>query len=190
MKNIRFVCGYGQAFSRKGSSYPTITMKQIINLVEHPECKPKAKATWFIPSSYSEGWARRHEVQLEAGAFYCLTVDIDEGNPAIDEVVGSIEAILGDVHMLVYSSSGATQELRKWRALVPLNQAMNGYEWMATQEIFFDRLEKERLNVDRALKRPGQLVFLPNIPPGRRDSQGMPEFYKWRKIVGVRYALS
>ena len=183
MQNITFPIGLGQRFTRKGKPYPTINRSQIEALLESPHSREKADALWFIPSSYSAGWARTHLVQQELGEFWWLTADIDEGSPPIDSVIGSVEAALGDVHMMVYSSSGATPENLKWRVLVPLSEPFAPYDWVDVQTAFFDELEHEGLNVDEVLKRVGQLVYLPNVPPSR-------SFYQFRKIKGARHALS
>ena len=163
--------------------YPTINRSQIELLVESPHSREKADTLWFIPSSYFACWARTHIVQQELGEFWWLTADIDEGSPPIDSVIGSVEAALGDVHMMVYSSSGATPENLKWRVLVPLSEPFAPCDWVDVQTAFFDELEREGLNVDEVLKRTGQLVYLPNVPPSR-------SFYQFRKIKGARHALS
>ena len=183
MENITFPIGLGQRYTRKGNPYPTITAAQIAALVESPHSREKADALWYIPSCYSGCWARTHRVQQELGKFWWLTADIDEGSPSIDTVVGSVEAVLGDVHMMVYSSSGATPENLKWRVLVPLLEPFTPYEWVDVQTAFFGELERENLTVDEVLKRPGQLVYLPNVPPSG-------SFYQFRKIKGARYAIS
>jgi hypothetical protein len=183
MQDITFPIGLGQRFTRKGKPYPTINRPQIEGLVESPHSREKADALWFIPSSYSAGWARTHLVQQELGEFWWLTADIDEGSPSIDNVIGAVEAALGDVHMMVYSSSGATPGNLKWRVLVPLSEPFAPYAWVEVQTAFFDELELEGLNVDEVLKRAGQLVYLPNVPPSR-------SFYQYRKIKGARHALS
>ena len=115
---------------------------------------------------------------------------MDEGKPERDLVIGAVKAILGDVHMLVYSSSSARQGNKKWRVLVPLDVPLNGHEWVATQSAFFDLLEKEDLIVDRALERTGQPIYLPNVPPENRGQDLKPLFYQYRNQVGARYALS
>lgn len=183
MQDITFPIGLGQRFTRKGKPYPTITAAQIEALVESPHSREKADALWFIPSSYSGGWARTHLVQQELGKFWWLTADIDEGSPSLDTVIGSVEAVLGDVYMMVYSSSGATPENLKWRVLVPLSEPFTPHDWAEVQTAFFGELEREGLIVDEVLKRTGQLVYLPNVLPNR-------SFYHSRKIKGARYALS
>lgn len=183
MQDITFPMGLGQRFTRKGNPYPTINTAQIDAMRENPPSLEKANARWCIPSSYSGGWARSHSVQQELGKFWWLTADIDEGSPSMDTVIGSVEAALGDVHMMIYSSSSATPEKLKWRVLVPLAEPFDAYTWIEVQNAFFGELEREGLTVDYVFNRPGQLVYLPNVLPGR-------SFYQSRKIKGARYALS
>jgi len=190
MKDITFPIGSGQKFTRKSGEYPTINYRQIELIARKPDRKPKDCALWFIPSAYSGSWARAHIVQRELGEYWCLAADIDEGSPEIDFVIGSVEAVLGDVHMLVYSSSRASDANKKWRILVPLDAPLTGNEWVATQSAFFDLLETEHLITDRALERTGQPIYLPNVPPEKRNEDFEPLFYQYRNVVGARHALS
>ena len=79
----------------------------------------------------------------------------------MDFVIGGVEAALGDVHMLVYSSSSARSGNKKWRVLVPLDVPLKGHEWVATQKVFFDLLETEDLIVDRSLSEQGSRYICP-----------------------------
>lgn len=183
-----FPTGFGSRDSKKDRAYKTISLNQIISLLENPYKSPKEEAPWFIPSNYFGPWARSHEVQLECGRFTCLTIDIDEASPAMFDVIGACEAIFGNVHMIVYSSASASLENLKWRVLLPFETPLNGYEWRIAQTELFDAMASEGIICDRALSRTGQLVYLPNVPPDKRDAAGRPLFYEKRKCVGVRYA--
>ena len=114
-----FPTGFGSRDSKKGKAYSTISINQIISLLENPYNLPKEQAPWFIPSNYFGTWAQSHEVQLEFGRFTCLTIDIDEDSPSVLDVIGACEAIFGDVHMLVYSSASTSLDNLKWRILLP-----------------------------------------------------------------------
>ena len=50
-------------------------------------------------------FARAHIVQKELCESWVLTADIDEGSPEMVFVIGGVEADLGELHMLVFSSS-------------------------------------------------------------------------------------
>ena len=90
--------------------------------------------------------------------------------------------------MLIYTSSGATKEKKKYRCILPVRTPLNGYEWQSAQAELFDQLAKEGIICDGAFQRTGQLLFLPNVPPDKRDDKGKPFFYFQRKIIGERYA--
>ena len=187
---IQFPTGDGQRYSKRHGDYGTINVRQIKQLIKQPQSVPKDKAKWFIPSSYYGPWARNFEVQRQRGLFHMITADFDVGDLSIEWVIGSAEAVLGDVHMWVYSSASAAQDKRKWRLLVPLDEPLNGIDWEYAQNALFDVLEKEDAIADRALSRAAQLHFLPNVPPLKRDDEGKPIFYQSRIIIGGGYALS
>ena len=187
---VLFPTGLGQQYSLRDKAYPTITISQIAKLVDEPQATQKGSARWFIPSSYHGPWARKFEIQREIGTYHFLTADIDTGSPSWEWVVGSVEAIFGDVHMMIYSSASATKDNQKWRLLIPIGDPLSGYEWQAAQTLFFNALEKEHIIADRVFTRNAQLHFLTNVPPNKRDLQGKPLFYFGRLIRGARYALS
>ncbi|PWJ19356.1 hypothetical protein [Jannaschia seohaensis] len=127
-----------------------------------PPCVPKDNARWFIASSYAQPDARSHAAQAERGTFWALPVDVDSGNPSLEAVEAALMAVLGDVRWLVYSSRSATEDARKWRALVPLEGPLPGADYADTQAAFFALLDAEGLACDPALTRPGQLIYTPN----------------------------
>lgn len=170
-----------------GKQYAGITMQEIAKMAEDPQALDKLHAAWIIPSYYREHDGRSHETQRKRGSFGMLAVDVDEGNRSRDQVVGAIESICGDVHMLCYSSSGATADNMKWRAIVPLKQPISGDDYSDYQQAFFALLEREGITPDYVLSRPGQVMYLPNVPPERRDENGQPLFYESAKIVGERF---
>jgi len=174
-----FVTGYGQSDTHArtlhdgsanphesaGTPYATITGAGIAKMVNEPPSVPKGRGQWFIASTYAEHDARSHEVQRARGAFRWLTLDVDENNLGLDEIDAALSEVIGDACRFIYSSRSATQENRKWRALVPLATEISGADFSDTQNAFFDLLEQASdgtLIPDRALSRPAQLVYLPN----------------------------
>ena len=174
-----FVTGYGQSDTRAltlsdgrpnphesaGKPYQTITGQEIAKMVLNPPSVPKERGQWFIPSTYAEHDARTHEVQRARGAFRWLTLDVDENNLDLSEVDAALSEVIGDAARLIYSSRGAVETNRKWRALVPLKSDVPGAEFADVQNAFFDLLEQASEGVlipDRALSRPAQPVCLPN----------------------------
>lgn len=148
-----------------GTPYNGITGKQIAAMIQSPPSVEKAQGQWFIPSAYTGHDARDHEMQRQRGAFHWLALDVDGNNLSLDEVKETLSAVLGDCCWMIYSSRSATADNRKWRALVPLKEPVAGADYHDTATAFFDLLEQASEGVlipDRALARPGQLVYLPN----------------------------
>lgn len=149
-----------------GKPYTTITGVEIARMVTDPPSVPKDRARWFLPSDYAEFDARSHTAQREHGCFWWLVVDADKNNLALVDVSKALESVTGaNITRMIHSSRSATAEERKWRALIPLAEPIEGRDYSDTAAAFFDLLEEASAGVllpDRALERPGQLVFLPN----------------------------
>lgn len=184
-----FPTGWGQhdthAITRKdgtpnpsedaGKAYSVITPPQIVAMVRNPPAPvEKERAQWFIPSRYADHDARSHEAQRERGAFSWLALDIDQNNLSLAEVKQALADVVGECSALIYSTSSATEDNRKWRALVPLKNDLPGADYPDTAEAFFDLLEAATEGIlicDRALQRPGQLIYLPNPRSGFYQSE-------------------
>jgi hypothetical protein len=167
-----------------GQKYKTITLDDIFAL--EPGAKPKEDALAIIPSSYIEHDARTHSVQEEHGTYHLLALDVDQGNVSLDDVEDALKIFAGDdTAMLIYSSSSASESNKKWRGMIPLAKGVNFETWRMLQRAFFDAAE-ERLGVkvDHSLARAGQPVYLPNVPPQHRGTDGKPLFYKSKRQDG------
>ncbi len=156
-----------------GLPYQTISVAELVHMVENPP-EPVAKdaAQWFIPSTYSAFDARSHEVQRAHGSFPWLTLDVDGNNLALAEVAEALGEVLGPCRYLIYSTSSATPDNRKWRALVPLKEALSGEDFRDTQRAFYELLadaSQGTLIADPPLERTGQPVYLPNPLSGFYD---------------------
>jgi hypothetical protein len=106
-----------------------------------------------------------------------LAIDVDEGDPSLTEVKSAVERVTGNASSLIYSSSGASEDNRKWRVLIPLSEPISGEDYVDAQLALFDLMQAEGIACDAALSRTGQPIYLPNVPPARRDNFGQPEFY-------------
>jgi putative DNA primase/helicase len=179
-----FVTGYGQSDTRAleikcretgqpkpnphecaGQPYATVTGADIVKMVKEPPSVPKESGQWFIPSTYADHDARSHAAQKARGAFRWLTLDVDENNLDLSDIDAALSEVIGDAARLIYSSRGATETRKKWRALVPLQSEVTGAEFTDVQNAFFDLLEQASEGIlipDRALSRPAQPVYLPN----------------------------
>lgn len=187
MSDVRFLTAAGSFFTlidKPGETYPGISWNEIVKLVKTPQAKEKINADFFIPSTYREFDGRSHEAQRERGMFRALGVDIDRGNPSLDDVEEGIRAVCGDAGMLIYSSSGASDENRKWRVIIPLAGVLTGAEYEETQTAFFDLLHVNGIHPDGALARCGQPIYLPNVPLARRNPDLSPIFYQQRILSG------
>jgi hypothetical protein len=174
---------------RAGQPYRRIRWEEIRQLVEHPDSRTKDRARLVIPSMYAECDGRTHDVQRQRGRFGVLCVDIDSGSPTLDQVVDAVRSAVGDVEAEIYSSSSARPDARKWRILFPLATTIAGSDFADTQTALFGLLQAEGLVCDHALARAAQPVFLPNVPPEKRDDQGRPLFYQWQHVDGHRLDL-
>ena len=187
MSDVRFLTAPGSFFTlidKPGEYYPGIGWNEIVKLVQTPQAKEKRDADFFIPSTYRAHDARAHEAQREHGAYRALAIDVDRGNPSIDDVQEAVQAVCGDVSILIYSSSGASPENRKWRAIIPLAAVVTGAEYEEIQTAFFDLLHVNGVHPDGALARCGQPIYLPNVPIDRRNLDLTPIFYQHRIIRG------
>jgi RecA-family ATPase len=185
MSDIRFLTAPGSfhtLIDKPGQVYPGISWADIARMVSTPQAKEKIDADFFIPSTYREHDGRSHEAQRERGAFRMLALDIDRGNPSLDDVLAAVEAICGPVSLLAYSSSGATPENRKWRVLLPLVGVLSGADYELAQTALFDLLHANGIHPDGALARCGQPIYLPNVPLGKRNPDLTPIFYQHRVI--------
>lgn len=144
-----------------------------------PTNKPKAYAPAFIPSTYSAFDARNHAVQREKGQFVALTGDVDKGNVPMVEIIGNTRALMGpEAAIFIYSTGSATPEDKRWRIIVPLNMPVTFARWNEAQEAFFSYMEANGVLMDWKLALSGQPVFLPNVPPEKRDANGVSLFYE------------
>jgi len=185
MSDIRFLTAPGSfhtLIDKPGDTYPGISWAEIARMVSTPQAKEKIDADFFIPSTYREYDGRSHEAQRERGAFRMLALDIDKGNPSLDDVLAAVEAVCGPVSLLAYSSSGATPENRKWRVLLPLSGVLSGADYELAQTALFDLLHANGIHPDGALARCGQPIYLPNVPIGKRNPDLTPIFYQHRII--------
>lgn len=159
--------------------YDGITAAQIAQMVMAPQAVDKAEALFIIPSEYRHHDGRSHEVQRQLGRFHILCFDIDSGDHSLQHVKNSFQAIFGDAGMMIYSSASSTDANKKWRVLIPLATSIYGAEYTDATIEAAAMLREHGIECDSALTRCGQPVYLPNIPPERRDDAGKPLFYQF-----------
>lgn len=162
-----------------GRDYDTTDFSDIKKRCANPAAVEKQDAPAFIPSSYIGHLARSHEEQRQRGQFHAMVIDIDTGAHQIDFVQACVQRIIGDKTVIIYSSSSATVDNPKWRGVIPIRYPIAGADYKDVQEALFDLLGEQGLQADRAMARTGQPVYLPNVPPSRRDENGEPLFYQY-----------
>ena len=193
MSDVRFLMAHGSLYTLKDRPdmvYPGISWPEIVRMVKEPQAKDKADASFFIPSTYRQHDGRAHQAQRDRGAFRMLALDVDQGNPHRKEVIQAVRDVLGDVSMLVYSSSGASEDRRKWRVLLPLAVPVSGEEYEAAQSALFYLIRQHGIIPDGALARCGQPIYLPNVPISKRWPSLEPMFYDWEIVRGSNVFLT
>lgn len=174
-----------------GQDYTSITGRDIAQMAANPDNREKQNAPWFIGSDYVAHDARSHAAQRQNGSFHVLPADIDKGGPSLDQVISASRKVAGDgASFIVYSSSSATPDTPKWRVLFFVSPPISGADYRDTQDAIFDLFAQQGIICDRALNRTGQLIFLPNVPPARRDSNGEPLFYQYHLERGKTLNLA
>lgn len=173
----------------KGGQYKTISLGDIFSM--QPQSTEKAKALAFVPSNYHESDARSADTQKEKGKYVALTIDIDGGNLPLEVVRNTLQKFAGDSALLVYSSSSASNENKKWRGVIPLKSEVNFQIWQELQlSMYAFFLEKTKVEPDVALSRANQPVYLQNVPAEFRDANGIPLFYQSEVIDGQGLSMS
>lgn len=162
---------------KTGENYHGRTLGDLWGMA--PKSVPKANAPAFIPSTYIAFDARNHATQSERGQFVALTGDIDKGNVPLVDVITHTRVLFGsEAAIFIYSTGSATPEDKRWRIIAPLMEPVPFKRWSEAQEAFCNCMEANGVPMDRSLAKAGQPVFLPNVPPERRDQHGQPNFYE------------
>lgn len=174
----------GAADSRisTGEDYSTQTLAALWTM--KPGDKAKASGFAMVPSSYCDYDARKHEAQRARGSFVALTGDVDGGNHDASVIEKAVEAFTGGAAWLVYTSAHSRPGDQRWRIILPLSGAVPFETWHDAQVAFYGFMEARGIDMDHALARAGQPVYLPNVPPmhksgtALRGDDGEPLYYE------------
>lgn len=168
---------------KTGEDYDTRTLGSLFTM--DPDDKPKGGGLAFIPSSYNDFDGREHKAQRERGEFVTLTGDIDKGDHSLERVETLVRGFAGESAWLIYSSAHAHPGDMRWRVILPLEEPLNFAEWHDAQLAFFAFMEAAGIEMDGALGRAAQPVYLPNVPRQHaktkedlRDDTGAPLHYR------------
>ena len=165
------------------TNYNTVSFAEITATADAPLTLAKLDAPAFVASSYIASDARSHEVQRQHGQFHAFVIDVDENGPTLDTVDAALTAVFGDCARIIYSTSSATAETPKWRAIVPFLTPISGTQYEQQQRALFELLQAHGIACDSAMQGAAQMAFLPNVPPERRGSDGTPLFYQSHVVV-------
>lgn len=180
---VMVFAGQEDTHIHSGEDYETRTLASLF--VMEPDDRPKGQGLAFIPSTYHDYDGRNHAIQREKGDFVALTGDIDKGDHALARIEGLVRGFCGDSSFLIYSSAHARPGDRRWRVIIPLEQPVWFNQWHDAQQAFFAFMEFSGVEMDHALARAGQPVYLPNVPPvheksgeALRSDDGAPLFFQ------------
>lgn len=136
--------------------YQTITLAEIISMVDSQKSVAKENAPWFIPSTLK---TREATKQRESGQYFAVWCDFDEHTE-----LSHIKAVLAELccFYIIYSSRSATLDRQKWRVIIPLATPANATEWQQIAAIINDKFEAAGIVPDRASERVNQICYLPN----------------------------
>jgi KaiC/GvpD/RAD55 family RecA-like ATPase len=167
---------------KTGEDYPTRTLAVLWAM--EPDNKAKASGLAMIPSTYADYDARSHQAQRERGSFIALCGDVDSGNHPASAITEAVEAFAAGCAWLTYTSAHSRPGDARWRMVLPLAAPVPFGTWYDAQTAFFAFMEARGIEMDRALSRPGQLVYLPNVPALHksgtplRDDAGKPLYFE------------
>lgn len=166
-----------------GENYDTRTLASLFAL--EPGNAAKLDGLAFIPSTYHGHDARHHATQRADGSFVALCGDVDHGDHPLDRIEAMVRGFAGDAAWLIFSTAHARADDKRWRIIIPLARPMGFEDWHDAQHAFFNFMEYGGVEMDRALDRAGQPVYLPNVPDHHaktgeilRNDDGTPVFYK------------
>ena len=180
----RVVVFHGQMDThiKTGEDYETYSLARIFTMETGSDNKGEGLA--FIPSTYADYDARNHARQREAGSFVALTGDIDKGDHSIKHLEGIVRGFAKEAAWLIYSSPHARPGDMRWRVIIPLSEPLDFDQWCDAQNAFFAYMEQHGCEMDYALNRAAQPVYLPNVPSSHpktgealRGEDGLPLHY-------------
>jgi len=153
--------GYGQWHTNSPATlnpkpYNSITLSDIVGLVETPPSVAKENAQWFIPSTLL---SREAEKQRAHGRYHAVWCDFDHHT-----LLTAIQSVLASLlcSHVIYSSRSSTLNRQKWRVIIPLATPANAIEWQQVAAILNDSFEQAYIIPDRASERVNQICYLPN----------------------------
>lgn len=112
----------------------------------------KAKAPICAPH---DAPAKTKDAVLEHDRYTMLWGDVDEGNKELAELEGELLA-QGLESYAIYSTANSTEENKRWRVLLELDEAVSHQEWLKLQGYL-----SQVIGGDQSALRPAQILYLP-----------------------------
>lgn len=181
------------------NSYKPIDYETICTMASNPDRFDKERGFATILSTYRRHDGREHDVQREHGSFGAIAVDVDDGNCELQTLKSALSSVIGNVDHVIYSTSTAKVDDKKYRAIIPFADPHPYSEIEYVTKALFDRLDEVLGGqvCDRKMENPGQVSFLPNVPfthtkkgvtTQYRGEDGKPFFYEHQVIkTGQRF---
>lgn len=160
---VMFFEGQFDTQIEKGGDYKTLALADIFTL--EPTDRPKERAPACFPSSYCKKDGRVHAVQREHGVFGALCGDVDKGDHSLEAIEGLVHAFCDGTAYLIFGSAHSRPGDQRWRIVLPLQTPVAFDAWRDGQNGLFDFMDGAGVTMDRVMARPGQPVYLPNVPP-------------------------
>lgn len=165
-----------------GEDYDTVSLGEVF--VMSPTSRDKRRSPACIPSGYCGHDGRDHARQREVGSFVALCGDVDKGNHPASVITEAVDRLCDGAAWLVYSSAHARDGDMRWRIIIPLAAPVRFDDWYDAQNAFFTFMESAGIEMDHALDRAAQPVYLPNVPAIHvksntplRDASGTPLYF-------------
>ncbi|QKI88963.1 hypothetical protein [Thiomicrorhabdus xiamenensis] len=159
-----FCSGHGQYHTNSPDKvtrrpYEAVTWQHIEAMTINPPSVNKSDARWTIFSNVCNEHARSANYQRQHGHFGALWVDIDEHTPK-QQILNAITSL--GCKAIIYTTSSATPDKQKWRAIVPLAVPVGGEQFELCQQVINDRFEAVGIIPDRKSETANQICYLPN----------------------------
>ncbi|WP_425043630.1 VapE domain-containing protein [Primorskyibacter sp. S87] len=172
--------GWKETHTGTQKPYPTAPLKSIWSMLRSGNIGKvsKDKCPACILSTYNAPDARTKAGQSQHGQYLAVPVDIDEGNYDLETVIKAAEQVFGG-QFVVYSTSSSSHDVKKWRVIAAWPEKIPPRRYSFLAKAAAALMEEAGIEVDDLYDRLSQPVFLPNVPPDRRDEEGNPLFFQW-----------
>lgn len=187
---FHYITGVGQRDTRKhsGGEYQTGTMQDLFAMLANPIAATKGAGPWAIFTDTNGHLGRERDFQVSNGAATCLWVDIDVGDPTIDQVVEATRRAIGAGYAFAVYTSRSNGEVRadgtvksKMRVILPLAQWIRGHDYKAFAAALNQAMQHQGVIPDEVTLTMTQLCYLPSYDVDH------PERYAYHIEDGVTF---